>query len=508
MRVCVDAGRRWRCPSLILACLLFQGGAASAQSSGQSVVIDAAAPVQPFPHYWEEVIGSGRAALALRASYLSNLKAVKAVSGIGYVRFHAMFHDELGVYTESKDGTPIYNFQYLDQIYDGLLASGVRPFVELSFMPDALAARQIFQVFWYHPNISPPKSYAKWDALITEYARHIVARYGIDEVSQWYFEVWNEPNLDFWKGTPAKDSYFELYDHTARALKAVSGRLKVGGPSTAQLAWIGDFIAHTASAHVPVDFVSSHVYGDDPVDHVLGRGASVPAYGLVCPALRKAHDEISHSARPDLPLIISEFNASWRIDNPLLRSVALGPWLADTITRCSGLAQAMSYWTFSDDFEEGGVLREPLSRGFGLVGLDRIPKPIFAAYGLLHRLGDQRLAAAARHVLATRRSNGSLVVAAWNWIDPQSPHKTSEIEFAFQNLGPGAKARITRFDEDHGNTTRLYEQMGSPLYPSQAQVKRLQKGAVLSPEPPVKLPAGHLRLLLPPNGMALIEISR
>jgi xylan 1,4-beta-xylosidase len=499
MRIRVNAGRLWL--SLVLLCALHANAAAA-----QSVVIDAAAPGRPFPHFWERVIGSGRAALALRARYLRDLKAVKAMSGIGWVRFHAIFHDELGVYAETKAGTPIYNFQYVDQIYDGLLASGVRPFVELSFMPDALAARQIRQAFWYHPNISPPKSTAKWEALISEFARHLIARYGIDEVSRWYFEVWNEPNLDFWKGTPAEASYFEFYDHTARALKAVSPRLRVGGPATAQAGWISDFLAHAAATHVPVDFVSTHIYGDDPIENVLGAGASIPAYGLVCPGVKKAHDEINHSARPHLPLIVSEFGASWQIDSPLIRSVAMGPWLADTILHCDGLAQAMAYWTFSDDFEEGGVLREPLARGFGLIGIDGIPRPIFAAYALLHRLGDQRLAAAAPNVLATRRADGNLAVAAWNWADPQSPPKPSLIDLVFRNLGPGAKARLTRFDADHGNTTRLYDEMGAPLYPSPAQVTRLQKIAVLKPER-IVLSAGHLRLFLPPNGMALIEIS-
>ena len=138
------------------------------------------------------------------------------------MRFHAIFHDEVGVYDEDKQGNPVYNFSYVDQIYDGLLANGVQPFVELSFMPYKLAARPDLQAFWYKPNVSPPKDYAKWDDMITQFAKHLVDRYGIDEVSQWYFEVWNEPNLDFWTGTPRQQTYFELYDHTARDIKAVS----------------------------------------------------------------------------------------------------------------------------------------------------------------------------------------------------------------------------------------------------------------------------------------------
>ena len=157
----------------------------------------------------------------------------------------------------------------VDQIYDGLLANGVRPFVEISFMPKALAAELDYHAFWYKPIVSPPKDYAKWDALITAFAQHLVERYGIDEVAEWYFEVWNEPNIDFWRGEPKQATYFALYDHSARALKAANARIRVGGPATAQAAWVGDLIEHTTQNHVPLDFVSTHVYGNDRVGDVF-----------------------------------------------------------------------------------------------------------------------------------------------------------------------------------------------------------------------------------------------
>jgi len=203
----------------------------------QEIIIDAQAPTSPFPHVWEEAFGSGRAILSLRESYRNDLVAVKQATDFHYVRFHAIFHDEVGVYSEDEQGNPVYNFSYVDEIYDGLLERGVRPFVEISFMPRKLAFNpDALHPFWYKPNVSPPKSYERWEALITEFARHLVARYGIEVVSQWYFEVWNEPNIDFWGGIPRERSYFQLYEHTARALKAVSARLRVGGPATAAAA--------------------------------------------------------------------------------------------------------------------------------------------------------------------------------------------------------------------------------------------------------------------------------
>ena len=317
------------------------------------------------------MFGSGRAILSLRESYGTDLREVKRITDFRFVRFHAIFHDEVGVYDEDGAGRPIYNFSYVDQIYDGLLANGVKPFVELSFMPNKLAAKPILHSFWYKPNISPPKDWRQWDGLITAFAQHLVERYGIDEVSQWYFEVWNEPNLDFWAGDPKQRTYWELYDHTARAIKAVNGRLRIGGPSTAQAAWVDAFIAHCAADHVPVDFVSTHIYGDDPAENVFGANESVPRDKMVCRAVNKVSRQIKASAIPTLPLIFSEYNATYTTNTDITDSTFMGPWLADTIRQCDGLTTMMSYWTFSDVFEEQGVVKMPFYGGYGVIAVVR-----------------------------------------------------------------------------------------------------------------------------------------
>jgi xylan 1,4-beta-xylosidase len=250
----------------------------------ETITVDAAAPTRPFPHFWEHMLGSGRAVLSLRESYRDDLRSVRSVTALSYVRFHGILDDDIGVYSEGPRGKPLYNFSYVDQVYDGLLANGVRPFVELSFMPSRLAQRNIRHSFWYHPVVSPPRDYRRWDALITALARHLVQRYGIEEVSHWYFEVWNEPNLDFWAGNPKQKTYWTLYDHTARSLKAVDARLRVGGPATAQAAWVTDFIRHCQQSAVPVDFVSSHVYGDDSKKDVFGSSGHISRERMVCSA--------------------------------------------------------------------------------------------------------------------------------------------------------------------------------------------------------------------------------
>src|SRR5271156_6691271 len=191
----------------LLGLALF-AGSCFAQTPPEQIVIDAHAPAHPFPHFWEQTFGSGRAILALRDGYRSDLREVKEVTEFSYVRFHNILHDEVGVYDEDEHGNPVYNFSYVDQIYDGLLQNGVRPFVEISFMPKKLALRQDVHPFWYKQIVAPPKDYEKWDGLMRAFAQHLVDRYGLDEGAQRYFEVWNEPNIDFWSGDPKQATYF------------------------------------------------------------------------------------------------------------------------------------------------------------------------------------------------------------------------------------------------------------------------------------------------------------
>jgi xylan 1,4-beta-xylosidase len=495
---------------VVIACFsafLIMAPQGKAQTA-ESITIDAAAPAQPFPHFWEHMFGSGRARLSMRESYRRDLREIKAVTGLEYVRFHGIFLDELGVYDEDAQGNPVYNFSYVDQIYDGLLQNGVRPFVELSFMPNKLAARNAPQAFWYHPNVSPPKDYSKWDALIDHFTRHLVERYGLEEVASWYFEVWNEPNIDFWAGDPKQPTYWELYDHTAKAIKAVSPLLRVGGPTTAQAAWVDAFIRHCVDNHIPVDFVSSHVYGNDLSKDVFGTSEDIPRDKMVCRAINKVHQQIKSSALPTLPLIWSEFNASYKNETEVTDSTYMGPWLADTIRQCDGLVNEMSYWTFSDVFEEQGVVKEPFYGGFGLIAAGGIPKPSYAAFELLHRLGDARLGMNSQSVLVTRRADNSLVIAAWN-LTPleQVSGAAKNIVLRFQHLAPGSRALISRVDRDHGDPRPAYEKMGSPTDPTQAQLAELRKAAAL-PAPEIHdLRTGELTLAIPPQGLVLVEIS-
>ncbi|HVJ09054.1 MAG TPA: hypothetical protein VM554_11785 [Acidisarcina sp.] len=471
----------------------------------ETIQIDAKARTTPFPHFWEQMFGSGRANLSLRESYRDDLRAVKQITDFRYVRFHAILHDENGVYNEDEHGNPMYNFAYVDQIYDGLLKNGVRPVVEISFMPKKLAFNpDALHPFWYKQNVSPPKSWERWDALMTEFAKHLVNRYGIEEVSQWYFEVWNEPNIDFWGGWPQQKSYFDLYAHTANAVKAVNPRLRVGGPATAAAAWIPEFLKFAASKHVPVDFVSTHGYGDDTVQDLFGTDENIPVDDRVGGAVAKVRKQIDASPFPHLPLLWTEWNVPGLMESR--DTIYVGPALANTVRECDGNVDMLSFWTFSDVFEEGGPASRPFSGQFGLRAMGGINKPSYYAYELLHQLGNERLANDSKNVIVTRQTDGSLDIAAWNLVDPDKQGAVHTMDLLFRGLPANVRATLQMVDSNHGNVLKQYAAMGKPLIPTPSQVQQLNRETSLAPPTQVDLKDGKLHLELTPNALVLIKV--
>ena len=501
--------------AIALAVVVLCVGLPAAQAAGRAapvvrIAIDGAAREHPFPHFWEQMFGSGRAILALRADYQRDMREVKGVTDFRLVRFHGIFDRGVGVFHLDAHGRPVYNFTYVDEIYDALLKQGVRPYVELSFMPPQLASRKVSNGFWYKPDIAPPKSWALWAGLIRHFARHLIARYGIRQVSRWYFEVWNEPNIGFWAGKPKQATYFHLYEVTARALKSVSPLLRVGGPATAQAAWIPAFIRFCSTEHVPVDFVSTHVYGDDSAENVFHRHEQISRRNMVIRAVEKVHREVLASSMPHLPIIFSEFNATYTGNEvDVTDSPYIGPWLANTIRATDGLVKLMSYWTFSDVFEEQGVIRTPFHGGFGLIAVGGIPKASFNDFKLLHKLGTQRLAESSHSALVTRRADGMLAIAVWNYAPPGPAGAAKTYALDFRNV-PGAKrAYIWLVDRHHGSPLAAWKAMGSPKYPSFRQRRILLAAARLPPPRIEALKGGspHLRLRLRAHALALVELA-
>lgn len=472
----------------------------------QTVRIQADVVHGKLPHVWEECVGSDRAIVGLREQWLSDLEQVKKALGFKSVRFHGLFNDEMGVW---PTGARQPNFLYVDMVFDAMLERGVKPFVELSFMPAELASGTRTLLF-YRGNTTAPKDMAQWGELVGALGKHCVERYGIQEVSTWNFEVWNEPNIVFWAGT--KPEYFELYRQSVTALKGVDKRLRVGGPATARAAWVEDLLEFCSSQQLPIDFVSTHIYPDDPQNKVFGEGIHYPFEEVIGRALAKVQQQIKASKTPELPLYITE----WSSQNPA--------FIVHTVKGTIGLADVMSYWTFDNVYEELGVPKSFLNTGFGLLGMRG---PSFHTFALLHKLGNIQLETGDGPVLATRRKDGSLATLVWNLV-PQPPGQRSStgdpqlqtsaqyehkgemlsLVLALEGAHPHRRAYITRVDENSGNVRRAYEDIGSPAYPTLKQTDELKRRSELAAPEVVSLNAQkQITLAIPPNGVALVELA-
>jgi len=356
----------------------------------RTIDIDARKKKGPHDKAFRRCVGAGHAYLGLRADYRQHLAAARQECGFEYIRFHGILHDDMGVYAEA-DGQPVYGWQYVDVLYDFFLDIGIKPFVEFSYMPKALASGEQTLFFW-NANVTPPADVDKWGALIREAVRHWEQRYGRDELKTWYFEAWNEPDQGgFWSGT--MDDYFALYRATAKAVKEVCPDYRVGGPATAGLAWIDETIEFCESNGVPIDFISSHLYGIlgafDPDGSTQFKLDTHPR--VFWGPVNDARERIRNSARPDLEFHVTEWSTSYSSRDPVHDSYRGPAFLLDKIKKCEGHADSLSYWGFSDVFEELGPPTRPFHGGFGLMNLQGLKKPAYLMYEWLNRLGDTEL---------------------------------------------------------------------------------------------------------------------
>lgn len=438
--------------TLLWSLVLFaEGLRAEAVLTERVIMADFNVVKGPRSEVWRECIGAGRAAEGLRADWQQQLKMCQDEIGFRQIRFHGLLHDDMGVYSEAKDGQPVHNWQYVDELYDSLLALNIRPFVEFGFMPSALASGKK-KMFWWQGNVTPPKSYEKWDALIADLAQHWTDRYGADEVRKWNFEIWNEPNYPgFWgprDPNKPKEEYFELYAHTAAAVKKVDARYRVGGPAGAGPDWVVDQIKFCVSNSVPLDFISYHAYG-------LGDGPSgLDQFGdrklyldrnLHSPAdiANSQRGVIDASPLPHLPIHITEWSSSYSPRDPIHDSYFSAPYILEQVKRTEQGIASMSYWTFTDIFEENGPPPTPFHGGFGLLNLQGIKKPAYFAYRFLNQLGAVELKNADAQSWICRDENGGVQILLWN-LTALTDGKISNQEIFRKNqpAADAAKAQI------------------------------------------------------------------
>jgi xylan 1,4-beta-xylosidase len=504
---------------MLMTTVLFGISSVNAQNQ---IKISAQSDGEKFEHYWSKCVGAGRANEALRAGWLEQMEKVQQNCGFEYVRFHGLFHDDMFPVLE-QNGKLVYNWQYIDEVFDRLLDMNVRPFVELAFFPKQLAAENSKTQFWWKANVTPgPDWENKWYGLIKAFTQHVVDRYGMDEVLTWYFEVWNEPNLYPHFLDAGKSDYFELYKQSALAVKSVDKRLKIGGPSTSNFVpddrfagettnneasfavfetedinalewhavWLEDFLNYCKKEKLPVDFITTHPY---PTDYAFnpetgkGRGLTRHVQSVV-EDLQWLQKTVESSAYPHVEIHLTEWNTSPSSRDRMHDLLPTAAYIVKSNLDCMGLTNSLSLWTFTDIFEEKGGAASIFHGGFGMINFQGLVKPSYHAYRMLHLLGDEKLYKD-EYVFVSRDSgNGKVSALAYNYPEENenavpSGYKSYEdlskgtpkqLDLTLTDLKPGTQFIIEVLDKDHGNVCHSWEKMGMPEPPTREQIKVLK----------------------------------
>jgi xylan 1,4-beta-xylosidase len=461
-----------------------------------------------LPHFWEHTVGSGHAPLALRADWRRQLRQCHEQLGFRHVRFHDLLSDDMGTLMDEQDRL-LHSFFNADQICDFLLSIGMKPFVELSFMPSTLSSGST-TVFHYRANVTPPKDYPEWGKFVARLVTHWVQRYGIGEVSTWFFEVWNEPNLSaFWTGMQAE--YFKLYRFTVQAIKEVDERLQVGGPATARNEWITEFLEFCKKHKLPADFVSTH---HDPTDALgsVGEDTETQLAHSEPSILRKwARD--THRKAGGKPVYYTEWNSSSNPRDHLHDEPYTAAVIVKTMMEARGLVHGYSYWAFSDIFEENYMPATAFQGGFGLLTLQGVAKPSYRAFELLHRLGTDALPVQGKHktvdVWVVSRVD-AITVLITNHVLPRHPIRAESVRIQLTGLLAPRNVYIERIDDDHANAKRLWIEMGKPALPTEREVEQLHVASQIARASlPWKCEAGtlHLEFTVPPHAIAAITVE-
>jgi xylan 1,4-beta-xylosidase len=463
---------------------------------------DPAQAGEPLARVWETMVGSGHATLALRADYQRQLARCRDELGVRYMRCHGILSDDVGTLVDELDQL-VYSFFNADSIYDFLISIGMKPCVELSFMPTTLASGDK-TVFHYRGNVTPPRDNAQWATLIGKLVQHWVDRYGSAEVRTWLFEVWNEPNLTaFWTGTQAQ--YFGMYAATARAIKAVDPQLHVGGPATADNEWVPELIAYCTANAVPIDFISTHHYPTD----AFGKPGDDTERQLAASRRSALRDEATtvRAQAGALPLYYTEWCTSSNPFDAMHDEPYAAAFIVKTVMEVRELVSGYSWWTFSDIFEENYFSSMPFHGGFGLLTIHGIAKPSYRAYQLLHALGSTALAVTGAHatvdVWAVRDGDAIQLLIA-NGALPQHPIAIEQVAIG---LGRAIRsATVKRIDEDHANARGAWIAMGSPDSLLPAQVATLDRVSAMVAEPLV-VSGTEIAISMPPQSTALVTVQ-
>lgn len=428
-------------------------------------------------------VGTGRMGLALQQEYQEQLKLVQEEIGFRHIRGHGLFSDDMAIYQEYKDESGNlqveYNFTYLDLVMDAYRKYGLKPFLELGFMPAKMASGEQ-TVFYWKGNTTPPKQHEAWCELVTATLKHLMERYGADEVVTWPIEVWNEPNLSgFWKDADM-EAYFKLFQCSFEAIKKLDSRFRVGGPAVCGVQdelWIRSFLEFCRREHIAVDFITRHHYTTEVPERTGHYGyAKLMDAEAGFANLQTTRDCIDRFPEyRGLEIHITEFNTSYIPNCPLHDTNRNAAYLAGQLSRLGDVNESYSYWTFGDIFEEQGVPFTPFHGGFGLVANGGIPKPTFWTFQFYKNLKG-RCVHKSDEMVIVKKEDGSFCGIAWNSTKTRCgqeleialtlPAETKEYALITQEVG-----------EDTCNPLQLWHDLGEPSSLSEKEKKLLQDAA-------------------------------
>ncbi len=433
-----------------------------------------------FPKYWSRCFGSEHAGYWLRRDLLEHHRLGRHEFGNEFVRFHGALSEPVGVASRDRRGKLQHHWFNLEKVYDNVLDLGLRPFVELSFMPAALASGKK-TIFYWKGNVCMPRRLSEWEELIEAMLRRLARRYGISELRRWYWEVWNEPNLPKWFFHGTMKDYFRLYDHAATAIKRVDKGLRVGGPATACAGWIEEFINHCrrenyarpSAGSTPVDFASYHLYPTDPF-FMQKEGMDFQWMGeeFFRGHIHRNHDIVRSHADLGLEIHMTEWNCSSNSRDPIHDLPAGAAFAVKAVQEVAGKVDTFSWWTLTDLFEEAGLPPAAFHGGFGLMSVDGLKKPSWFAFELMNRLGEELLSRPletgghAAGCIPTRHWDSSARLLFWNFRFPGGP-KAPARRVKGRIAGFPASRRTALLerwliDERHSNILPHWKALGSP----------------------------------------------
>ncbi len=427
-----------------VSCFMLQQVFSQSVSKERVISADMQGVQGVYSTMFKECIGAGRANEGLRADWQQQLAQVKKDCDFKYIRFHGLLSDDMGVYRVNQNGKPEYNFMYIDALFDYLLSIGIKPFVELGFMPTALASGSK-TIFWWRGNVTPPNDYNRWEELIRNLTLHFTERYGVDEVKTWYFEVWNEPNLSpgFWAGT--QDEYFKLYKHSATAIKSVNSAYRVGGPATAGAAWVPEMIAFCHKNAVPLDFISTHAYGVEQgfLDEYGHSGTVLSKNPMsVSGDVLNSRKQISNSSMPALELHYTEWSSSYTPADPIHDSYHQAAYILQKIKQVGTAANSMSYWVFTDIFEEAGPRFTPFHGGFGLLNTQGINKSAYYSYKFMNEMGSTELQNSDKQSWVCKDEYGNVQVLLWDYTHTLPADSVNNQSYFVRDLPAATKGKV------------------------------------------------------------------